>query len=83
MFDKVYKPTLGQPLQYFPRWLAPNLITFIGFLLTIATFLLIGFYDYDFNAVNGQRSTIPNWVWIVASINIFLAYTLGMNLITH
>lgn len=59
--------------------MAPNLITFIGFLLTIVNFILIGCYDYDFTAVNGRENLIPNWVWIVASINIFLAYTLGEN----
>lgn len=64
--------------QFFPRWMAPNLITFIGFLLTILNFLLIGFYDYDFTAANSTGDKIiPNWVWITASINIFAAYTLG------
>lgn len=58
--------------------LAPNLITFIGFLLTIVNFLLIGYYDYDFTASDSNsRAPIPSWVWIVASINIFVAYTLG------
>lgn len=56
--------------------MAPNLITFTGFLLTLANFFLIGYYDYDFTAVDKGR-IIPNWVWIVAAINIFLAYTLG------
>lgn len=64
-------------LQFFPRWMAPNLITFMGFLLTIANFLLIGFYDYDFTAANSTQQVIPTWVWIVASVNIFAAYTLG------
>lgn len=54
------------------------MITFTGFLLTVANFLLIGFYDFDFNAANVEKSEIiPRWVWIVASINIFVAYTLG------
>lgn len=59
-------------------WIAPNLITFSGFLLTIANFLLIGYYDYGFTAANDKEHPIPSWVWLVASINIFLAYTLGM-----
>lgn len=57
--------------------MAPNLITFMGFLLTIANFLLIGFYDYNFIAANSTEQVIPTWVWIVASVNIFAAYTLG------
>lgn len=65
-------------MQYFPKSLAPNLITFVGFLLTIVNFLLIGYYDYDFTASDkGSQSPVPNWVWITAAINIFVAYTLG------
>lgn len=65
-------------LKFFPRWMAPNLITFTGFLLTIVNFFLIGYYDFNFDAANHIHKTIiPNWVWIVASINIFVAYTLG------
>lgn len=65
--------------QFFPRWMAPNLITFIGFLLTVANFLLIGYFDYSFTAANSTKSVIPSWVWILAAANIFIAYTLGKN----
>ncbi|KAG4073529.1 hypothetical protein HA402_000753 [Bradysia odoriphaga] len=73
---KVMHPFWNWCVQFFPRWIAPNLITFTGFLLTIANFLLIGYYDYGFTAVNDKEHPIPRWVWLVASINIFLAYTL-------
>lgn len=64
--------------KFCPRWIAPNLLTFTGFLLTIVNFILIGYYDFDFKAANDyNKNVIPNWVWIVASINIFVAYTLG------
>lgn len=64
--------------------MAPNLITFIGFLLTIVNFLLIGYYDFDFKAANDHtKRVIPDWVWIVASINIFVAYTLGEEIISN
>lgn len=63
--------------QFFPRWMAPNLITFIGFLLIFSNLFLIGYYDFEFKALNYNETTIPNWVWIVAGINIFVAYTLG------
>lgn len=64
-------------VQFFPRWLAPNLITFTGFLLTVVNFLLIGYYDYHFEAADDPTfSKIPRWVFLVAAFNIFLAYTL-------
>lgn len=57
--------------------MAPNLITFTGFLLTIVNFILIGYYDYSFEAADIQPNPVPNFVWLLAAINIFLAYTLG------
>uniref|UniRef100_A0A1A9V854 SAM-dependent MTase TRM10-type domain-containing protein n=1 Tax=Glossina austeni TaxID=7395 RepID=A0A1A9V854_GLOAU len=63
-----------------PKWLAPNIITFIGFLLTVVNFLLIAYYDWDFTAANNEENTIPSWVWSVAAINILLYYNLdGMD----
>lgn len=60
--------------------MAPNLITFTGFLLISSNLFLIGYYDFDFKALNYERKIIPNWVWIVAGVNIFAAYTLGNKL---
>lgn len=59
--------------------MAPNLLTFAGFLLTVANFLLFTYYDYGFNAVSQEyvKEKIPRWVWAVSAINLFLAYTLG------
>ena len=57
--------------------MAPNLLTFSGFLLTVVNFILISYYDNGFHAADHEINTIPSWVWLVASINLFLAYTLG------
>lgn len=63
-------------VQFFPRWMAPNLITFAGFMLTVFTFFLIAYYDYDFTAADQEVNPIPSWVWLVAAFGLFLAYTL-------
>lgn len=64
-------------MQYFPFWLAPNLITFVGFLLTAINYLLIAFFDYDFTAASSSSTnSIPPWVFLVVGINVFVAYTL-------
>lgn len=64
-------------MQFFPKWLAPNLITFSGFLLTLANFIILGYYDYHFNAADDYKhNIIPQWVFLLASFNIFMAYTL-------
>ncbi|GAB0099330.1 ethanolaminephosphotransferase 1 [Sergentomyia squamirostris] len=72
----VMHPFWNWCVKYFPRWLAPNLITFTGFLLTVATFMLIGYFDYNFTAADEEVNPIPQWVWFVAALGIFFAYNL-------
>lgn len=66
-------------LQFFPPWIAPNTMTFVGFLFTVLNFVLLSWYDWNFWASSGnpQTTPIPNAIWALAAINIFLAYTLG------
>ncbi|XP_062546751.1 ethanolaminephosphotransferase 1 isoform X3 [Armigeres subalbatus] len=72
----VMHPFWNWLVQYFPRWIAPNLLTFTGFMLTVINFLLIGYYDFGFTAASKTPNPIPDWVWIMAGINLFVAYTL-------
>ncbi|KAM7351846.1 ethanolaminephosphotransferase 1 isoform 2-T2 [Cochliomyia hominivorax] len=64
--------------KFFPRWLAPNVMTFLGFLCTAMNFFLLSYFDWNFYASSGLEGTtpIPSWVWLCTAINIFLAYTL-------
>ncbi|KAF6203595.1 hypothetical protein GE061_001927 [Apolygus lucorum] len=54
-----------------PRWMAPNLLTFLGFMLTLSAALLLSFYDWHFYA-----DSIPPWVFLVVPVLIFVGYTL-------
>ncbi|XP_055592627.1 ethanolaminephosphotransferase 1 isoform X2 [Uranotaenia lowii] len=72
----VMHPFWNWLVQFFPRWIAPNLLTFSGFLLTVVNFFLIGYYDYGFTAASTSPNPIPGWVWVLAAINLFVAYTL-------
>lgn len=72
----VMHPFWNWLVQFFPRWIAPNLLTFSGFLLTVVNFFLIGYYDYGFTAATMTPNPVPGWVWILAAINLFVAYTL-------
>lgn len=58
--------------------MAPNLLTFLGFLFSVANFIILSYYDWNFYASSGLEGTqpIPNWIWLICAINIFLAYTL-------
>lgn len=53
-------------------------MTFAGFLLTALNFLMLSYYDWDFYVATEDKTIlkIPNWFWLLAAINIFLAYTL-------
>ncbi|XP_033167940.1 ethanolaminephosphotransferase 1 [Drosophila mauritiana] len=65
-------------VKFFPRWFAPNLMTFLGFLFSAMNLVLLSYYDWNFEASSGEEGTtpIPSWVWLCTAINIFLAYTL-------
>lgn len=67
-------------LQFCPVWVAPNLLTFTGFLLTVLNFFVFSYYDYGFYAMTAENVSndyIPSYVWAVSGVNLFVAYTLG------
>ncbi|XP_035778434.1 ethanolaminephosphotransferase 1-like isoform X1 [Anopheles albimanus] len=72
----VMHPFWNKVVLLCPRWIAPNLLTFTGFMLTVVNFFLIAYYDYDFRAATNSPHSVPNWVWMLAAINLFVAYTL-------
>ncbi|XP_025833367.1 ethanolaminephosphotransferase 1-like isoform X2 [Agrilus planipennis] len=72
-------PFWDKVVEYCPRSIAPNLLTFVGFLFTLVTFFMFSYEDYEFYASAVEKPEvplIPSWVFIVGAINIFLAYTL-------
>ncbi|XP_071484091.1 ethanolaminephosphotransferase 1-like [Diadema antillarum] len=66
-------------VKLYPLWIAPNLLTLLGFLFQLALFLLLAFYDWDYFSNNRTLTDyppVPNWVWFVASACQFLGHTL-------
>lgn len=61
--------------------MAPNVLTFSGFLLTVLNFFLLAYYDPTFNASSEHKSAdvpdVPKWVFLLSAINLFVAHTLG------
>jgi ethanolaminephosphotransferase len=53
-------------------------MTFVGFVLTALNFVMLSWYDWNFYASTSAESAtpVPNWIWGLAALNIFLAYTL-------
>ena len=72
-------------LQICPRTIAPNVLTFVGFLHTVANFVLLTVYDYSYYGASvvppgDKYPPIPQWVWFVLALNQFLAHTLGKSM---
>lgn len=57
----------------FPMWVAPNVMTFGGFLLLVSNFL--GAY-YFCPQVTGCAGDPPNWFFIVVALNLWVYQTL-------
>ena len=65
--------------KLFPIWIAPNLLTFIGWLFTVANVAVLAYYDWDFTAARSEFSgfsTVPRGVWLFCAVSQFLSHTL-------
>uniref|UniRef100_A0A3P9JEV6 Ethanolaminephosphotransferase 1 n=3 Tax=Oryzias latipes TaxID=8090 RepID=A0A3P9JEV6_ORYLA len=72
----VMHPFWNSVVKVLPTWLAPNLITFTGFMFLVLNFIMLAFFDFDFTASSAGHEHVPSWVWVAAGIFNFLAYTL-------
>ncbi|XP_033849705.1 ethanolaminephosphotransferase 1-like isoform X1 [Acipenser ruthenus] len=59
-----------------PLWIAPNLLTFTGFLMILLNYFLLSYYDWNFTASAPGGSHAPNWVWGLSGFATFSAYAL-------
>ncbi|ELU13280.1 hypothetical protein CAPTEDRAFT_184397 [Capitella teleta] len=66
-------------VQFFPRWLAPNVITLSGFMLLVIQYSLFTYYDpyfYASDTSHPEYPPVPSWLWLVAAGCMFWAHTL-------
>ncbi|KAH9281122.1 Ethanolaminephosphotransferase 1 [Echinococcus granulosus] len=68
----IFHPFWNYIVQYCPRWVAPNMLTIIGFGLTVSNFLMLTFYDWDFKSPYHT----PRVIWLLSALLIFVAHTL-------
>jgi ethanolaminephosphotransferase len=68
--DNKLNPYWLRATEMLPLWVAPNLITFVGFLFIVVAYLLMLCYDFTF------KKEIPSWVFLFASFAIFVYQTL-------
>ncbi|KAF7272694.1 ethanolaminephosphotransferase 1-like [Rhynchophorus ferrugineus] len=75
----VMHPFWNWVVEYCPRNIAPNLLTFSGFLCTCLMYLMFALMDYNFLASDPDVKDVeplPIWTWYTAALLLFLAYTL-------
>ncbi|KOB66050.1 Phosphatidyltransferase, partial [Operophtera brumata] len=83
-----YLPFCPGTRKFIPKCIAPNLITFSGFLCMVVVVGFMYWFDYGFHAVDGTREYsgfrdgtmeygIPNWCFGLCGVLVFLAYNLG------
>ncbi|KAK4885714.1 hypothetical protein RN001_001985 [Aquatica leii] len=75
----VMHPYWNRVVEYCPKWVAPNLLTFMGFIFAIAIFFLFTIADYYFLASDTEHPEVlplPKWTFTVAAVSLFIAYTL-------
>ncbi|XP_068094469.1 ethanolaminephosphotransferase 1-like [Hyperolius riggenbachi] len=63
-------------VQIVPLWIAPNILTFSGFLMVLFNYIQLSYCDWDYTASGTGNQHIPNWIWISAALGNFLAYAL-------
>ena len=73
----VMHPFWNKAVLLCPHWVAPNLLTLVGFICCVLHYLLPAIYDYDFTAslINSDHP-IPNWVWLLVGVLLFASHTL-------
>ncbi|XP_011409340.2 PREDICTED: ethanolaminephosphotransferase 1-like, partial [Amphimedon queenslandica] len=72
-----FQPWWKTVVKLVPLWVAPNLLTLVGFLFHFSIFLLFCFYDYSFFATGASLAgRIPVWVWFYSAVAHFTGHTL-------
>ena len=63
--------------QFFPRWLAPNVLTFSGWSLLFMIYAVTCYYDPHFTASSGldESKRLPSVWWLIFAVAQFTAHT--------
>ena len=73
--DTFCSPNLWEPItNLFPMWLAPNLVTTIGGMFCLTSFLVSNAYLIEFKT--GELVEFPRWLFALNGACMFIYYTL-------
>lgn len=63
-------------VNFYPEWLAPNVLTLAGALVLMGCYTLISVLDWRFEANSTPTHNLPQWVWLLAALCTFSAHLL-------
>jgi len=71
-------PFWNWAVQFYPMWLAPNVITLAGFMMCLGCFFLVSVLDWDLNRNSGPMGVdpLPNGLWLLCAFCTFMAHFL-------
>ncbi|XP_031980644.1 ethanolaminephosphotransferase 1-like isoform X3 [Corvus kubaryi] len=72
----IMQPIWNKIIKIVPLWIAPNLLTFSGFVMILFNYFLLSFYDWDYTASGTSPGLVPTWVWLFSAFTTFCAYAL-------
>lgn len=75
----VCHPFWNRVVKLCPRWVAPNLLTLVGFICCVGHNALTAVYDYNYDAnclPRADHDPIPGFVWFFVAVLLFLSHTL-------
>ncbi|XP_010216183.1 PREDICTED: ethanolaminephosphotransferase 1-like [Tinamus guttatus] len=70
------QPLWDKIIKIVPLWIAPNVLTFSGFVMILVNYFLLSFYDWDYTASGSSPGLVPSWVWLFSAFTTFCAYAL-------
>ena len=70
MLDNILNPFWKQSAKMLPLWMAPNLVTLVGFSVLSTLLVLTFMYDHQ---LEGKS---PSWVYFVFSVAVIMCQTL-------
>ena len=68
--DYVMTPFWNKAVEFLPMWMAPNLVTLIGFFFTLSSFIVYLFYDLTL------KEQLPPYLYLWTSFSLFVYQTL-------
>uniref|UniRef100_A0A915EBT0 Uncharacterized protein n=1 Tax=Ditylenchus dipsaci TaxID=166011 RepID=A0A915EBT0_9BILA len=66
-------------VNFYPKWLAPNVLTLAGASLVMGCYFLVAFLDHDLTANSPDsppEKNLPDWLWLLCAVCTFAGHLL-------